>query len=68
MKFYPKISSDFPTQNVQNYINLKIFYFIFTAKGTLSEDTIRLFLRQLGKLFIKFWKKIEIHARVIIEY
>lgn len=26
-----------------------IMDFLFAAKGTLSEDTIRLFLRQLGK-------------------
>ena len=30
------------------------YFIVFAAKGTLSEDTIRLFLRQLGKFIIFF--------------
>ena len=39
-------------QCVFETIFAKSFFFNFSAKGTLSEDTIRLFLRQLGKIFI----------------
>ena len=31
-------------------------FFTFAAKGTLSEDTIRLFLRQLGKIIMNSYK------------
>ena len=34
------------------------FPFYFSAKGTLSEDTIRIFLRQLGESQFKLQKKI----------
>ena len=33
------------------------FLFYFSAKGTLSEDTIRMFLRQLGKSHFKLQKE-----------
>lgn len=33
-------------------IYLTSFYFFFIAKGTLSEDTIASFLRQIGKIVI----------------
>lgn len=35
------------------WANLISLFLSISAKGTLSEDTIRLFLRQLGKLFQK---------------
>ena len=37
---------------------ITMFSFYFSAKGTLSEDTIRIFLRQLGESQFKLQKKI----------
>lgn len=38
-----------PTYNNNNYIHNNNLYLSLIAKGTLSEDTIRLFLKQLAR-------------------
>lgn len=34
---------------------LNLFIYTFAVKGCLSEDTIQIFLRQLGKLSLYNW-------------
>ena len=46
----PKI---IPSSPIWPFLYTNFLFSYFSAKGTLSEDTIRLFLRQLGKLFQK---------------
>ena len=42
-----------------------LYFIVFAAKGTLSEDTIRLFLRQLGKFIFFYGYFLSIYLYVI---